>query len=90
MKVTLLVFAFLWSSTLGAQRILLLNGTAHIGNGNVLESAAIGVINDRIAFVKNSLTQSFQSKDWDTIFARTSTSMFTSSPICLVGMITFC
>ena len=67
MKVTLLVIAILWSSTLGAQRILLLNGTAHIGNGNVMESAAIGVINDRIAFVKNSLTQSFPSKDWDTI-----------------------
>ena len=60
MKVTLIVLAILWSSTLGAQRILLLNGTAHIGNGNVLESAAIGVIHDRIAFVKNSLIQTFQ------------------------------
>ena len=67
MKATLFFFVFIWSATLSAQRILLLNGTAHIGNGNVLESAAIGVVNDRITFVKNSLTQSFNAKDWDTI-----------------------
>ena len=57
----------MWSATLSAQRILLLHGTAHIGNGNVLESAAIGVVNDRIAFVKNSLTQTFAKQEWDTI-----------------------
>jgi imidazolonepropionase-like amidohydrolase len=67
MKATFIFFAFIWSANLSAQRILLLNGTAHIGNGNVLESAAIGVVNDRITFVKNSLTQSFNAKDWDTI-----------------------
>ena len=67
MKATLFFFVFIWSATLSAQRILLLNGTAHIGNGNVLESAAIGVVNDRITFVKNSLTQSFNAKDLDTI-----------------------
>lgn len=67
MKATLLFFAFIWSATLSAQRILLLHGTAHIGNGNVLESAAIGVVNDRITFVKNSLTQTFAKQDWDTI-----------------------
>ncbi len=57
----------MWSATLSAQRILLLHGTAHIGNGTVLESAAIGVVNDRITFVKNSLTQTFAKQDWDTI-----------------------
>jgi imidazolonepropionase-like amidohydrolase len=67
MKATLFFFVFIWSATLSAQRILLLNGTAHIGNGNVLESAAIGVVNDRITFVKNSLTQTFAKQDWDTI-----------------------
>lgn len=67
MKATLLFFAFIWSATLSAQRILLLHGTAHIGNGNVLESAAIGVVNDRITFVKNSLTQTFAKQDWDTM-----------------------
>lgn len=58
---------FLASSQSWSQRILLLHGTAHIGNGSVLESAAIGVVNDRIAFVKNSLTQTFAKEDWDTI-----------------------
>ena len=67
MKATLFFFVFIWSATLSAQRILLLHGTAHIGNGNVLESAAIGVVNDRITFVKNSLTQTFAKQDWDTI-----------------------
>jgi len=50
-----------------AQRILLLNGTAHIGDGQVLESAAIGVVNDRISFIKNALTQTFDPAQWDTI-----------------------
>jgi imidazolonepropionase-like amidohydrolase len=67
MKAPLLFFLILCSASLQAQRILLLHGTAHIGNGNVVESAAIGVVNDRITFVKNSLTQTFDSKDWDTI-----------------------
>jgi imidazolonepropionase-like amidohydrolase len=67
MKATLFFFAFIWSATLSAQRILLIHGTAHIGDGNVLESAAIGVVNDRITFVKNSLTQTFAKQDWDTI-----------------------
>jgi imidazolonepropionase-like amidohydrolase len=49
------------------QRTLLLNGVAHIGDGQVLESAAIGVVNDRIVFVKNALTQTFDPKDWDSI-----------------------
>ena len=67
MKATLFFFALLLSFSSSAQRILLLHGTAHIGNGTVVESAAIGVVNDRIAFVKNSLTQTFNNKDWDTI-----------------------
>ena len=50
-----------------AQRILLLNGTAHIGDGQVIESAAIGVVNDRILFIKNALTQTFDPAQWDTI-----------------------
>ena len=67
MKATLFFFTLLLSFSSLAQRILLLHGTAHIGNGSVVESAAIGVVNDRIAFVKNSLTQTFNNKDWDTI-----------------------
>ena len=67
MKAFLFFFIACCSTALQAQRILLLHGTAHIGNGTVVESAAIGVVNDRITFVKNSLTQTFTAKDWDTI-----------------------
>ena len=56
-----------WSFISNAQRILLLNGTAHIGDGQVIESAAIGVVNDRIDFIKNALTQTFDPTQWDTI-----------------------
>ncbi|MFM7006017.1 MAG: amidohydrolase family protein [Flavobacteriales bacterium] len=67
MRSFLFLTLFVASSYSWSQRILLLHGTAHIGNGAVLESAAIGVVNDRITFVKNSLTQTFAKEDWDTI-----------------------
>ncbi len=67
MKQLLLFFCLGWQLVANGQRILLLNGVAHIGDGQVMESAAIGVVNDRIAFVKNALTQTFDPKDWDTI-----------------------
>jgi len=67
MKTTLFLFLILCGSNYHAQRILLLHGTAHIGNGNVVESAAIGIVKDRIIFVKNSLTQTYKEQDWDTI-----------------------
>lgn len=67
MKATFFLFLIIFAGGLQAQRILLLHGTAHIGNGTVVESAAIGVVNNRISFVKNSLTQAFEAKDWDTI-----------------------
>lgn len=64
LHIFLFVLAF---SQLNAQRILLLHPTAHIGNGQVVESAAIGIKNDRILFVKNSLTNNFAKEEWDTI-----------------------
>jgi imidazolonepropionase-like amidohydrolase len=67
MRSFLFLTLFLASSNSWSQRILLLHGTAHIGNGAVLESAAIGVVDDRITFVKNSLTHTFAKEDWDTI-----------------------
>lgn len=56
-----------WIPLANAQRILVINGTAHIGNGEVVETAAIGMENGKILFVKNSLTNAIQRKDWDTI-----------------------
>jgi len=67
MKQLLIFLCLGWQLVAFGQRTLLLNGVAHIGDGQVLESAAIGVVNDRIVFVKNALTQTFDPKDWDTI-----------------------
>lgn len=67
MKQLLLILLLSSQFIANAQRILLLNGTAHIGDGQVLESAAIGVVNDRISFIKNALTQTFDPAQWDTI-----------------------
>jgi imidazolonepropionase-like amidohydrolase len=67
MKQLLLILLLSSQFIANAQRILLLNGTAHIGDGQVLESAAIGVVNDRILFIKNALTQTFDPAQWDTI-----------------------
>ena len=67
MKQLLLILLLSSQFIANAQRILLLNGTAHIGDGQVIESAAIGVVNDRISFIKNALTQTFDPAQWDTI-----------------------
>ena len=67
MKQLLLILLLSSQFIANAQRILLLNGTAHIGDGQVIESAAIGVVNDRILFIKNALTQTFDPAQWDTI-----------------------
>ena len=67
MKQLLFLFILSWAFSPLAQRILLLDGIAHIGDGRVIESAAIGVVNDRIEFVKNALTQTFDRTQWDTI-----------------------
>lgn len=48
-------------------KILLQNGFAHIGNGEVLSTASIGIENDKIVFVKNSLTTEIVKSEWDTI-----------------------
>ena len=67
MKQLLLILLLSSQFIANAQRILLLNGAAHIGDGQVIESAAIGVVNDRILFIKNALTQTFDPAQWDTI-----------------------
>ncbi len=48
-------------------RILLEHGYLHIGNGEVIESALIGIQNGKISLVRNSLAYTYDKKDWDTI-----------------------
>lgn len=52
----------------GQQRkTLLMNGFLHVGNGETIPTAAIGMEGDKIVLVKNSLTYSAKKSDWDTI-----------------------
>src|SRR5690606_12246543 len=51
----------------GQQRkTLLMNGFLHVGNGETIPTAAIGMEGDKIVLVKNSLTYSAKKSDWDT------------------------
>lgn len=50
-----------------SKSILILNGRLHVGNGEVIESAAIGIKQGKIEFVKNSLAFTYDANEWDTI-----------------------
>lgn len=47
--------------------ILLQNGFAHIGNGEVINKSSIGIKDGQILFVKNALTYKVVKSEWDTI-----------------------
>lgn len=47
--------------------ILLQNGFAHIGTGEVITTASIGIAEGKILFVKNTLTYELVKSEWDTI-----------------------
>ena len=49
------------------QTILLQNGQAHIGNGEFISTASIGISEGKILFVKNTLTYEVVKTEWDTI-----------------------
>lgn len=71
MKKNLLAFALvlLCSSAFGqsSTRILLVNGFLHVGNGETLESALIGIEDGKITLIKNSLAYTYDETKWDTI-----------------------
>ena len=48
-------------------RILIKGGFLHVGNGITMESAAVGVEEGRVTFVRNSLGYTIDPADWDTI-----------------------
>lgn len=51
----------------GPKRILLTNGILHVGNGEIMNSAAIGIEAGKIKFVKNALATTIVKTEWDTI-----------------------
>lgn len=63
--VLLILTCSLWAQA--PQRVLLLNGYLHIGNGEVIESALVGIQNDKITLVRNSLAYTYDKTEWDTI-----------------------
>lgn len=69
MKYGILIFCLVVSvfATGQEKTVLLKNGYLHVGNGEVISSAAIGIKNGKISLVKNSLAYSYSVSDWDTI-----------------------
>lgn len=55
--------------TIVAQKkaILFTNTYLHIGNGEVMESAAIGIRDGKIDIVRNALAYTFVKEEWDTV-----------------------
>ena len=47
--------------------ILLIDGTAHIGNGQVIKRSAIGIENGKIKMVENSLVRTIDTSNYDEI-----------------------
>lgn len=49
------------------KRILILNASAHIGNGEFIQNSAVGIEDGKILFVKNALTNTYTASEWDTV-----------------------
>ncbi|MDG1331478.1 MAG: amidohydrolase family protein [Crocinitomicaceae bacterium] len=69
MKHIIIFFAFVSSVAFAQEpsRILLSGGNLHVGNGEVFESAAIGIEDGKITFIKNAFAFTLKESDWDTI-----------------------
>jgi len=69
MKFLISLFFLVFFGLVQAQpnRILLVDGFLHIGNGQTIDYALIGIKNGIITEVGNSLINSYDANDWDTI-----------------------
>ncbi|MEJ6617088.1 MAG: amidohydrolase, partial [Crocinitomicaceae bacterium] len=63
----LILISFIGFSSVAQEKILLVNGFLHIGNGETLQSALIGIENGKITLIKNSLAYTIDKSEWDTI-----------------------
>lgn len=48
-------------------KILLVNGFLHVGNGETMESALIGIEEGKISMIKNAYAYTIDETEWDTI-----------------------
>lgn len=70
MKHLIYIIAFCVSAQVQAQapeKILLHSGFLHVGNGDTLQSALIGIENGTITLIGNSMTYRYDPSEWDTI-----------------------
>ncbi len=52
---------------LAQDKILFTHGYLHVGNGETIASASIGIEKGKIVLLKNSLAHTFDPKEWDTV-----------------------
>lgn len=74
-----LILAFLFPAVAVSQqakKMLLLNAKLHVGNGDVIEKAAVAIENGRILFVRNALSYTVKAADFDTIIDFTGQEMY--------------
>lgn len=51
------------------KRILIQNGSAHLGTGEYIHNSSIGIEDGKILFVRNALTYNMEASEWDTIIS---------------------
>lgn len=71
------------------KRILLMNGTAHIGNGKVIENSAIGLKNGKISLVADATTIRIDMTQYDTVINVSGKHVYPGfiSPNAMLGLI---
>ncbi len=63
----ILVSLTLMANLLYGQKILLVDGFLHQGNGRTVQAALVGIENGEISLIKNSLAYTYNREEWDTI-----------------------
>lgn len=68
-QIVIVAVAIVSSYTVTAQdqSILFLNAYLHVGNGETMESASVGIEDGEITLIKNTLTYTHNVSKWDTI-----------------------
>lgn len=67
-KIFSIVFVLITAGSLAQKKsVLLLNGTAHLGNGDVINTSAIGIKDGKLVIVANALVVRIDMTKWDTV-----------------------
>ncbi|MBI1837813.1 MAG: amidohydrolase family protein [Flavobacteriia bacterium] len=91
-KNTLFLLMIVLSSMSIAQKkynsILLENGFLHVGNGQTIETALVGIKSGKIVLVKNALAYTYKKEDWDTIIDLKGQHIYPGfvAPNCILGL----